>query len=918
MNGIISYDTGGGVVIEGDTITATGVISDNITCETLEVNTSATFNGTASFDTALPTSVITSATSDDQFITKAIGDTLYAGSSLLGDNNVWTGTNAFNTSLPTSTLTGTPTATQIAPVAMLNNLYASLVAGGYARLTSVVNTFTNNNIFQGTINCTSTATLASLQTLFISWSAFSGDIVEQTFDTLTGIFKTLSYNGGSSPRFDFAFLTNVIPIVEVVKFRIQETVSTFFTRVQVLTPDTANTNSTALSLTNSNATPTSLNMSLSWNSGVNGIIQAGDTAIIARTVLDSATTALVLAPWSNTTCGVRITKDDVTLHGLTNNFSATTTNITGATNFTSLPSTTTSFTSATSNQFITKNIGDTLYADEVSGGYARLTTVDNAFTNNNTFVNLPSTTTSFTTASANQFITKNIGDTLYADEVGGGYARLTTVDNSFTNNNAFGGTTTTINSTNLVVSTSTATTFVNLPSTTTSFTTASANQFITKNIGDQLYADEVGGGYARLTSVGNAFTNNNTFNSFLPTTTITAIASTNQFAPVVALDGRYAPSNFSSIYARVAYANAFTSTNSFSSTTDFTANDTNFTGANVTIATGNNTIRSKNSGQSAFASLSVRNANSSKIIFFFADTTNNNQNAITEAGDCLISSYGLTGSALTLTSSSTNNVGVRIDGSNNAMFINGGLTTIDNNVNGATANPILMIKNTATIQSRIGFHLHTSVAGQVNPMVGVGENVIYSGDNGTGSGTKSLNLTVQSTTACGIKINRSTSNVLITGASTTINTPITIGYTTAPTFTASQIGYTFESPQYTWDGPNATQVYQSPNLITIPTQGVWKVDAYLRVHTASRPVRYFWSISPYNLLPTHDINRVSTDVYDFLGSGGTASVYLMTTYTKFHATGTMLAGTVSATQSQPGPPFVPWTYGYYYVYTRLG
>ena len=56
----------------------------------------------------------------------------------------------FNDYLPTSTLTGTPTATQIAPVSMLNNLYLAAVTGGYARLTTTDNTFTNNNTFNGT------------------------------------------------------------------------------------------------------------------------------------------------------------------------------------------------------------------------------------------------------------------------------------------------------------------------------------------------------------------------------------------------------------------------------------------------------------------------------------------------------------------------------------------------------------------------------------------------------------------------------------------------------------------------------------------------------------------------------------------------------------------------------------------------
>lgn len=66
-------------------------------------------------------------------------------------------------------------------------------------------------------------------------------------------------------------------------------------------------------------------------------------------------------------------------------------------------------------------------------------------------------------------------------------------------------------------------------------------------------------GYTSIASIlanANAWTNTNTFNSFLPTTTLTTISSTTQFAPVVALDGRY---------GRLASGNAWTNTNTFNS-----------------------------------------------------------------------------------------------------------------------------------------------------------------------------------------------------------------------------------------------------------------------------------------------------------------------------------------------------------------
>lgn len=318
---------------------------------------------------------------------------------------------------------------------------------------------------------------------------------------------------------------------------------------------------------------------------------------------------------------------------------------------------------------------------------------------------------------------------------------------------------------------------------------------------------------------------------------------------------------------------------------------------------------------STASSLDIRNFDATRRVVFNCGSSSNHLNGIVELGDVVICSAPNNQAPLTLTCSSTNNVGVRIDGGNNSTFINGGVTTIDNNVAGTSANPMLVLKNTAVTQSRISFHLDTNAVGMINPMVGAGENVIYSGDQSSGAGSKNLVLTVQSTTACGIEISRTTSNVLITGTSVTINPPITVGYTTAPTFTSAQIGYTFQSGQFTWNGANPNQVYQSPNLITIPVLGVWKVDAYLRVYTATRPCRYTWSISPYNLLPTHDINRVTTDVYEFRADP--SSIYMMTTYTKFYATGALLAGTVDGDNNQFVPPIVPYTYGYYYVLTRL-
>jgi len=853
MNGILSFN--------GESVAA-----DNITCEILEVNSSATFDGTASFNNNLPTSVITSTTNGNQFITKNIGDALYAGSGILGTNNTWTGQNYYNTVLPSSTLTGTPSSNDIAPVSMLNNLYASLVSGGYARLTSVVNTFTNNNIFQGTINCTSTATLATLQTLFVSWSGLSGTIVEQTFDTATGVLKFLHYVGGTLNRYDFAFIPTT---VEVVVFRIQETVSTFFTRVQVTTPDTTNTNSTALSLTNSNATPTSLNMSLSWNGGVNGIIQAGDTAIIARTVLDSATTALTLAPWSSTNCGIRITKDDVTMLGLTNNFSATTTNITGATNFTSLPSTTTTFTSATANQFITKNIGDTLYT--VTGGYARLTTVANAFTNNNTFVNLPSTTTTFTTATANQFITRSIGDALYPTIPTGGYARLTTVDNTFTNNNTLG------------VSAGTQNTIIY---------GAGVYLAATENIAESTNNVALATPAFRI----RGRSNDTKTIKFIPQATVGALN------PVVLVnDGVISADTVLTLTAdHVANAvgirivddgNIFFRGTTATFGVEGGTTNTIMYGAGVYMSTTDNCAESTSNVALATPAFRIRGfRNDAKQIKFIPNATISALNPITVVNDAVISAD----TVLTLTAEhATNAVGIRIldTGVVNVVGTTTNLNATNLVVSASTATSFVNLPATTTtfttatanqfITRNIGDALYTATGGFAR---------LSSVDNAfTNNNSFNSNLptsTITTSSSVSQFITRTIASIYYGALSTvntwtqtqTMNAPITLGYSTIPTFTSSQIGYTFQSAVFTFNCPTASQIYQL-GTISIPSAGVWRIDVYIKVLSGLQPCRYDLSISRYVAVPYFEINRVSGYINKTAGTFGAFCMH--TSYTKY-------------------------------------
>lgn len=101
------------------------------------------WTGSNKFNVSLPVSTLTP-TIGIQFITKTYADGAYApaGSTVtLGGNNVWTGTNSFNTNLPTSTLTPT-TGTQL--------ITKTFADGAYGQL-AVANTWTLNNTFSNGI-----------------------------------------------------------------------------------------------------------------------------------------------------------------------------------------------------------------------------------------------------------------------------------------------------------------------------------------------------------------------------------------------------------------------------------------------------------------------------------------------------------------------------------------------------------------------------------------------------------------------------------------------------------------------------------------------------------------------------------------------------------------------------------------------
>jgi hypothetical protein len=293
---------------------------------------------------------------------------------------------------------------------MLNNLYVAIVAGGFARLTSVSNAFANNNSFN-----------SFLPTSTIAISSSVNELINRTIANLyygqitTGVTNTWASTNNFQNSSNTASLT-------------------------VTQNESAPSYSPLLKLTNLQSPQSIIFFLLNAIAGsANTCVQAGDA------VMYSNPTPLVLTIAQTGGTGVRITSSDVALTGATTSINSTTNTMAGTTNNVNgvnvfiAPSSALQISAPTTN-IIGTNVNVTSTGTLAIGSPTTTT-----------FVNLPSTTTTFTTATANQFITKNIGDTLYADEVTGGYARLSTIDNTFTNNNTFGGSNTTINSTTTTI-----------------------------------------------------------------------------------------------------------------------------------------------------------------------------------------------------------------------------------------------------------------------------------------------------------------------------------------------------------------------------------------------------------------------------------------------------------------------------------
>ena len=144
MNGLVEISTGGGVIIDGDTITTVNLDAENIECNTLVVDNLSTFDG------ALPTSTQTTSNALTQLINRTIGNTYYArlnsdniftsnSNNTFKGSGTFTGINNTFTYLPTSTQTTSNNVTQLINRSIGNSVYPQLATS---------NTFSGSNLFE--------------------------------------------------------------------------------------------------------------------------------------------------------------------------------------------------------------------------------------------------------------------------------------------------------------------------------------------------------------------------------------------------------------------------------------------------------------------------------------------------------------------------------------------------------------------------------------------------------------------------------------------------------------------------------------------------------------------------------------------------------------------------------------------------
>jgi hypothetical protein len=359
MNGIFT--------IEGDTISAITILADDITCDTLTVNSTSTFNG----------------------------------------------------SVPTSTVTGIPSGTMIAPVNMLVNIFLAAVTGGYARLTTVDNTFTNNNTFDGSLISTTTQPVTTDSSTIVPTTNWIQDLlftkirVNANNSVSSGVSAGLTSQGTSAVALGYLAGedtqgNNSVALGTSAGRTTQGLSSVAIGPLAALTAQgngcVSIGNQTAR--LNQNDFSVALGQQAGYNALATNAIAVGYLASYSSSIANSICFNGTGAIFNPTQAGLfvkplRGVSTGLIAGGLFYDsstgelkYSTSTTNTLNASVATTISSPTTNINGTTC------NISSTNLAVSTSTA--------------TTFVNLPSTTTTFTTATANQFITKNIGDTTYA------------------------------------------------------------------------------------------------------------------------------------------------------------------------------------------------------------------------------------------------------------------------------------------------------------------------------------------------------------------------------------------------------------------------------------------------------------------------------------------------------------------------
>ena len=131
MNGLIVFDSGSGVLIEGNSITTGNLLSDNIITDNLTVNQQSNF-------TNLPVCSIITSTLDTQLINSSIGNSKYAQ---LNSNNTYNSIyNQFNGVLPSSDQSTVSSNYDLINLLIGNQYYGKLNSNN---VFSALNTFNN-------------------------------------------------------------------------------------------------------------------------------------------------------------------------------------------------------------------------------------------------------------------------------------------------------------------------------------------------------------------------------------------------------------------------------------------------------------------------------------------------------------------------------------------------------------------------------------------------------------------------------------------------------------------------------------------------------------------------------------------------------------------------------------------------------